>query len=624
MPEAEAPVVWGDFEVRLDRLLGRGGMGSVYEARQVSLDRPVAVKVLDTDRAPTEELAEGFLEKFQHEARALAKLNDPRIVTILQAGRADGRCWYAMELVEGETVDQRISRAGAFGPDEAARVAAEVARALAAALAQGIIHRDVKPANIFLTPDGRVKLGDFGLARSGGFKPTRFTEMNAVAGTPEYASPEQAANGACDHRSDQYSLGAVLFEMVTERPPFGGANALETFFKHAHEPPPLPSRLNPAIPPALESVILRCLEKDPERRYPGYDDLIRDLEAARASPAAPIPAPPPERPTLAIHAAVVVGAVLLGFSAWGATRIFSKGPEAPSRKGPEEVMREVEVPKPPPPPSPPAPAEAAPKAAPSPADSVKALLAEGKAVEALRRMRQERVEVEGVSVAAASAAWAAVDRGDVETLAAYLEVVDDSSLADELAGLHDPLTHPKSKAFERAAHQLYKNRGHAPVSLGERHAWFAYPDTTKGRWEVGTELRIRDTKETTWLSREAGADRGFTVVFQFQPQEGDAWAGVAITPMAEKSYRMLHLLSVQGKLVAAVVDRREGRTEGRGEVEIAAAGRHEFTVIAREGKLLFFVDGNLVGWEEGSDPGSRVSIGVHRGEIVVTELRIAR
>jgi len=623
MPEAEASVVWGDFEVHLDRLLGRGGMGSVYAARQVSLDRPVAVKVLDTDRAPTEELAAGFLEKFQHEARALAKLNDPRIVTILQAGRADGRCWYAMELVEGETVDQRISRAGALGPDEAARIAAEVARALAAALAQGIIHRDVKPANIFLTPDGRVKLGDFGLARSGGFKPTRFTEMNAVAGTPEYASPEQAANGACDHRSDQYSLGAVLFELVTERPPFGGATALETFFKHAHEPPPLPSRLNPAIPPALESVILRCLEKDPERRYPGYADLIRDLEAARTAPAAPTPPPPPERPTLAIRTAVVVGAVLLGFSTWGATRIFSTGPVAPVRKGPESVVLKVDLSKPPPPP-PPAAVEVPPKAAPSPAEGVKALLAEGKAVEALRRMRQERLEVEGVTAAAESAAWAAVERGDAETLSTYLEVVDDTRLADELAGLSDPFAHPTSKAFERAALELYKNRGHVPVSIGERRAWFAYPDGTKARWELGAELRLRDREETTWLSREAGAGRGFTVTFRFQPEAGDAWAGAAITPMAEKSYRMLHLLSIDGKLVAAPVDHREGRTEGRGEVEIPAAERHELAVVTREGRVFLFVDGKLVGWEKGSGPGSRVSIGVHRGEIVVTELRIAR
>src|SRR5687768_1102666 len=134
MTEAETPVVWGDFEVHFDRLLGRGGMGSVYEARQISLDRKVALKVLDTDRAPTPELREGFLGKFNHEAKALAKLNDPRIVTILQAGSADGKCWYAMERVEGCTVDQRITEKGAFEPKEAARIAAEVARALSAAL----------------------------------------------------------------------------------------------------------------------------------------------------------------------------------------------------------------------------------------------------------------------------------------------------------------------------------------------------------------------------------------------------------------------------------------------------------------------------------------------------------
>src|SRR5262245_19056333 len=378
MPEAEAPVVWGDFEVRFDRLLGRGGMGSVYEARQVSLDRRVAVKVLDTDRSTTSDLVEGFLGKFQREARALAKLNDPRIVTILQAGQADGKCWYAMELVDGQTVDQRISDGGAFEPREAARVAAEVARALAVAFAQGIIHRDVKPANIFLTADGRVKLGDFGLARSGGYKPTRFTEMNAVAGTPEYASPEQAANGTCDHRSDQYSLGAVLFEMVTERPPFGGANALETYFKHAHELPPLPARLNPKIPPALEAVILRCLEKEPARRYSTYEELIRDLENVRVETPAPAPERPAgaERPTLALGTAWVAGLVLLGFSIWGGLKIFSKGPDVPRRE-PPPVAHVENPPAPPvpiPAPDPPPPKEEPPKSGPSPAEVEKAAL----------------------------------------------------------------------------------------------------------------------------------------------------------------------------------------------------------------------------------------------------------
>jgi serine/threonine protein kinase len=504
MPEAEAPVVWGDFEVRLDRLLGRGGMGSVYEARQISLDRKVAVKVLDTDRAPTEELAEGFLGKFQHEARALAKLNDPRIVTILQAGRADGKCWYAMELVEGDTVDQRISDAGALEAREAARVAAEVARALAAALAQGIIHRDVKPANIFLTPDGRVKLGDFGLARSGGFKPTRFTEMNAVAGTPEYASPEQAANGACDHRSDQYSLGAVLFEMVTERPPFGGANAIETFFKHAHEPPPRPSRLNPGIPPALEAAILRCLEKDPGRRYPNYDELIRDLEAVRAASAdaTPEPARAPERPTLAIRTALVAGAVLLGFSIWGASRIFSKGPETAPKMESAPVAKVKKSPPPPAPPVPPPPAPIEETPPPPP-----------------------KMDEAG----ALKAAWDACDRGDGVALSSYLEKKPDAELAEELAGIREPFAHPTTKAFERAILELYAKRGHEPAALGEIKAWKAY--SKKGTWEkTDAGIRISDRQET-WLSRALPAGRGFSLTLRFTPDGSASWAGVALTQM---------------------------------------------------------------------------------------------
>jgi len=601
MPEAEAPVVWGDFEVRFDRLLGRGGMGSVYEARQVSLDRKVAVKVLDTDRAPSEPLAEGFLEKFRHEARALAKLNDPRIVTILQSGQADGKCWYAMELVEGETVDQRISDQGAFESREAARVAAEVARALAAALAQGIIHRDVKPANIFLTADGRVKLGDFGLARSGGFKPTRFTEMNAVAGTPEYASPEQAANGSCDHRSDQYSLGAVLFEMVTERPPFGGANALETFFKHAHEPPPLPTRLNPEIPPALEAVILRCLEKDPGRRYPNYDELIRDLEALRVEPAVAAAEPPrgSERPTLAIRTAVVAAAVLLGFSIWGATRIFSTGPQPAPPQEPAPVAKVKEEPLPPPPPAPPpapVPAEEPPKPPPE-VDEALAL----------------------------KAAWDACNRGDAATLEAYLATTPDPVLADELAGIRDPFAHPKTKAFTRAIAGLYDARPHAPVPVGEIAAWKAYPDVTEGKWEaIGAGIRLRDKANTTWLARDAAAGRGFSVSLKFTPEGASSWAGVALSPMSEKSYHMLHVLATGEKRVASLLELRDNQAQGRGEIDIPAAESHEFAVVERGGRFACFVDGTFVGWEDGLGPGSRLSIGVNRGVIEVTEVRMAR
>ena len=215
---------WGDFDVHFDQLLGRGGMGSVHRALQRSLGRWVAVKVLDLSNAAADPaLREGFLEKFRVEIAALALLNNPRIVTILQAGENDGRLWFAMELIEGRTVEARLSQEGALPEAEARRIAAEVARALDAAARQGITHRDVKPANIFLLPDGSVKLGDFGLARVAELGPTRMTEANAVACTPAYASPEQADGGETDRRSDLYSLGCVLYEMVTERPPFSGS-----------------------------------------------------------------------------------------------------------------------------------------------------------------------------------------------------------------------------------------------------------------------------------------------------------------------------------------------------------------------------------------------------------------
>jgi serine/threonine protein kinase len=285
--------VWGDFEVHFDGLLGRGGMGSVYRAWQRSVGRWVAVKVLHTPPSVDPDLQKGFLQKFQIEIQALARLNDPRIVTILQAGENEGSLWFAMELMEGETVEKRLTDHGAFDEEDAARIGIEVARALDAALRQKIVHRDVKPANIFLLRDGSVKLADFGLARSAELARTRLTDLNAVACTPEYASPEQADGRAADHRSDLYSLGCVLYEMVTERPPFAGESQMATLVKHASEPPPSPRLLNPKVSTEFEDVIRRCLEKDPDDRFPSYADFIDALlpptepmiRAARPSPA---------------------------------------------------------------------------------------------------------------------------------------------------------------------------------------------------------------------------------------------------------------------------------------------------------------------------------------------------
>ena len=268
---------WGDFEVHFDGILGRGGMGCVYRAWQRSVGRWVAVKVLNAPASVDPELRQGILQKFQIEIQALARLNDPRIVTLLQAGENDGRLWFAMEFMEGETVEKRLTDRGAFEEDDAARVGIEVARALDAALRQKIYHRDVKPANIFLLRDGSVKLADFGLARSASLARTRLTEIDAVACTPEYASPEQADGRPTDHRSDLYSLGCVLYEMVTERPPFAGDSPMAMLYKHQSEAPPAPRLLNPKISLEFEAVIRRCLEKEPSDRFQTYADFVDAL-----------------------------------------------------------------------------------------------------------------------------------------------------------------------------------------------------------------------------------------------------------------------------------------------------------------------------------------------------------
>ncbi len=268
---------WGDFEIHFDGLLGRGGMGSVYRAWQKSVGRWVAVKVLDNTRSLDPELQQGFLQKFQIEIQALARLNDPRIVTILQSGEDEGRLWFAMELIDGDTVEKRLTEKGAFEEDEAARVGIEVARALDAALRQKIIHRDVKPGNIFLLRDGSVKLADFGLARSAELAKTRLTDLQAIACTPDYASPEQSEGRYTDHRSDLYSLGCVLYEMVAERPPFAGESPMATLYKHASEPPPSLRVLNPKISAEFEAVVLRLLEKDPVERFQSYAEVIDAL-----------------------------------------------------------------------------------------------------------------------------------------------------------------------------------------------------------------------------------------------------------------------------------------------------------------------------------------------------------
>jgi hypothetical protein len=349
-------------------------MGAVYRARQVSLDRWVAVKVLDPGRNDPM-LREGFLEKFRVEALALARLNDPRIVHVYQAGDDDGRRWFAMELVEGKTLEDRLAETPPLPEREARRIGAEIARALEAAHRCGIVHRDVKPGNVFLRPDGAVKIGDFGLARSPSLESTKLTEVSALACTPAYASPEQLEGDDTDHRSDLYSLGAVLYEMAAQRPPF-----LAERLAPGGKPPSLRS-LRPEFSLAYEDLVARCLAEKPADRFPTYAALLKDLDRdpARAAVTAiptDAPAAAPPRPSLRgwTRAAAVGLAALVGIFF---ALVAELGRAAPAPAAPPPPVIQVAaaaIPLPAPAPSSPPAAPLARPAAPLPVETDLAVL----------------------------------------------------------------------------------------------------------------------------------------------------------------------------------------------------------------------------------------------------------
>ncbi len=263
-------------------------MGEVYRSRDTRLGREVAVKVLPADRLsdPTRRA------RFVQEARAASALNHPNIVTIHEIESAEGVDFIVMELLPGKTLDALIPRQG-MRLGEALRIAIPLADALAAAHAAGIVHRDLKPANVMVTPEGVAKVLDFGLAKltqadeGGGEDATtldaqaRLSRPGTVAGTPAYMSPEQASGGAVDARSDVFSFGSVLYEMVTGRRPFAGGSSAEMLAALLKEQPKPPSELVPDVPKELERIILRCLRKEPERRFQHMTDLKVELQEVK-------------------------------------------------------------------------------------------------------------------------------------------------------------------------------------------------------------------------------------------------------------------------------------------------------------------------------------------------------
>ena len=276
------------YEIR--SLLGQGGMADVYAAHDTVLGRTVAVKVL-RGSLTTEPRA---LARFHQEAEAAAALSHPNIVSLFDIGTEDGVPFIVMELVPGETLSEVIWREAPLPPERAAEIGEAVADALAFAHAAGIVHRDVKPGNIMLTPWGHVKVLDFGIARA--LSRARLTTSMELRGTAEYLSPEQASGRELDGRSDIYSLGAVLFEMLTGRPPFEAESPLAVARMHA-ERDPIPLRqLRAGVPVSLETIVMRCLEKDLAGRYQRAAQLAADLRRFRFDRSA-ITAPVPPEPS---------------------------------------------------------------------------------------------------------------------------------------------------------------------------------------------------------------------------------------------------------------------------------------------------------------------------------------
>jgi eukaryotic-like serine/threonine-protein kinase len=259
---------------RLESKLGSGGMSTVYLARDETLERWVAVKIMH--REISDDAAQ--LERFRREARAVARLSHPNLVAVIDAGEDGGHPYIVFEYVEGETLKQRIERLGPLPADEAAAYAIEIGRGLAAAHAQNLVHRDVKPQNVLIDPEGRAKVTDFGIARS--LEADGLTVTGRVLGTTDYVSPEQAMGHGVDARTDIYSLGVVLYEMLIGSPPFAAETLVGVAMKHVNEQMPNVQIRRPEVSSALAAVVERSTAKDPRQRYPDMESMLADLESA--------------------------------------------------------------------------------------------------------------------------------------------------------------------------------------------------------------------------------------------------------------------------------------------------------------------------------------------------------
>ncbi len=261
----------GNFEI-IDEI-GRGGMGVVYRARQTSLDRIVALKVLPPEFGADETSA----ERFEREALSMARLSHPNIVDVIEVGEQDGIRYFAMQYIDGESLEDLIRREGALTPERAANIASQIAEAIHHAHEQGVIHRDIKPGNILLASNGRAVVTDFGIAKAA--DGTSLTRTGASIGTPDYMAPEVLRGNPIDGRADVYSLGVLLFQMVTGRVPFVATTPFEVANRHLSEQPPRPSAISGHCPEWLETIILRALAKEPADRFQSAQEMASALQS---------------------------------------------------------------------------------------------------------------------------------------------------------------------------------------------------------------------------------------------------------------------------------------------------------------------------------------------------------
>jgi hypothetical protein len=268
-------LIGGRYEI--EELVATGGMSSVYRARDTVLERWVALKVLHEHFSSDPE----YVERFRREARAIAQLNHPNIVTVIDRGEFEGRQFIVFEHVTGETLKEIVEREGPLPVQQALELAHQVARGLALAHEHGVVHRDVKPQNVLLDESGAAKVTDFGIARS--LDPEdELTDSGTLLGTSDYIAPEQASGGHVDERSDQYSLGVLLYELLTAEVPYPGEGFMSVAMRHVNDPVPSVRERRPDVPARVEAIVARAMAKRPQDRFPSMPALMAALEACLA------------------------------------------------------------------------------------------------------------------------------------------------------------------------------------------------------------------------------------------------------------------------------------------------------------------------------------------------------